>query len=115
MLKIDNNSITLTRGDSAELELTITDANGDAYDYSGDTVKFGVKRRATDTTPAMLVKEFEDGKITFNPEDTANMEYGDYLYDVQLEHTTGAGTENEATEVYTVIAAARFTVGWNIL
>lgn len=118
MLKIDSTTqgITLTRGDSAELQLSIKDADNNDYDFSNDTVKFGVKRSALDTTPAMLVKEFdENGKIYFDPDDTKSMQFGDYLYDVTVYHTETDAEENEVTTVCTVINAARFTLAWNVL
>lgn len=116
MLKIDeNNNILLTRGDSAELELTVKDEDNNDYDYSNDVVKFGVKRSALDKTEPMLKKTFdENGKIYFAPEDTENMEFGDYLYDVEISHTEGEG-EEAVTTVTTVIAAAKFSIGWNVL
>lgn len=108
MLKIDENmGITLTRGDSAELTLTLTDGSGETYDFSADTVRFGVKRSPLDTGEPVLVKTVENGKITFEPNDTAAMEFGDYRYDVEVVTEAGA--------VYTPIAAARFTVGYNVL
>lgn len=116
MLTIDqNNGITLTKGDSAVLELTIQDSEGNTYDYSNDLVEFGVKRSALDKTEPILKKTFEDGKITFTPEDTEAIEgYGDFQYDVQVTHTDEVEGE-EVDTVYTVIAAARFTLGYNIL
>lgn len=109
MLKIDENlGITLTRGDSGEFTLTVKDASGNSYDFSHDTVRFGVKRSPLDTTAAVLVKTFdENGKIAFTPDDTKSMEFGDYRYDVEVETQDGA--------VYTVIAAARFTLGYEVL
>ena len=111
MLKVDEqNGITLTRGDSAILDVTIKDGDGNTYDYSDDEVKFGVKRSAFDTE-CVLEKTVEDGKITLEPEDTAELEFGDYLYDIQLTHVD----ESENTSIFTPIAAARFSVGFNVL
>lgn len=108
MLKIDdNNGITLTRGDSAELTLTLTDASGNPYDFSADTVRFGVKRSPLDTSESVLIKTFTNGKITFEPADTEGMDFGDYRYDIEVITEAGA--------VYTPIAAARFTIGYNVL
>lgn len=118
MVKIDEKmGITLTRGDSASFTLTIEDAEEQTYDFSNDVVKFGVKRSPFDKD-CILEKTFdEEGKITFTPADTENLEFGDYLYDVEVRHTTEAESEAEedVVDVYTVIAAARFTLGWNVL
>lgn len=114
MLTVTGNSIFLTRGDSAELTLSLTDSQGSPYDFSGDTVRFGVKRNAFDAE-CVIEKTVTDGKITFAPEDTESLEFGDYLYDVEVRHTVNAGEENEAVQVYTPIAAAKFSLGYNVL
>lgn len=118
MVKIDEKmDITLTRGDSASFTLTIKDQDDQEYDFSSDVVKLGVKRSPFDKD-CILEKTFDaDGKITFTPADTESLEFGDYLYDVEVRHTTEAKSEEEedVVDVYTVIAAARFTLGWNVL
>lgn len=114
MLKVDEkNGITLTRGDSAVFSVTVEDEHGETYDYSDDTVKFGVKRSAFDTD-CVLEKTVEDGQVVLTPEDTENMEYGDYLYDIEITHVDDSG-EEPVTDVWTPIAAARFTLGFNVL
>ncbi len=116
MLTIDGNKIVLTRGDSAEIELTLTDAQGETYDYSDDTVTFGIKRSVYDKD-CVLTKTVENGKISFEPSDTETLEYGDYLYDIEVRHTVEAESEEEedTVQVYTPIAAAKFTLGYNVL
>ena len=118
MVKIDENmGITLTRGDSASFALTIEDSEGQTYDFSNDVVRLGIKRSPFDAT-CLIEKEIdEDGNFVFVPADTASLEFGDYYYDVEVQHTIEAETEEEEDEVqvYTVIAAARFTLGFNIL
>lgn len=110
MLTIDNfNGIDLTRGDNAELHLTLT-SGGETYDYSNDTVYFGVKRTAQDNE-LVLEKEVEDGAIVLTHDDTKDLAYGDYLYSVRLAHTN----EDEEVEIYTPIAGARFSLGWDII
>lgn len=116
MLVVDEkNNVTLTRGDSAKFTLTLTDSEGEAYDYSNDVVKFGVKRSAFDAS-CVLEKTVEDGVITLEPADTEGMEFGDYLYAVEVRHTVEAETEGEEdkAEVYTPIVA-RFSLGYNVL
>lgn len=115
MLKINETdmSIMLTRGDSAEIELTVKDAQGNTYDYSNDTAKFGIKRSALDKN-VLLEKTFdENGKIYFDPDDTKDMEFGDYLYSVELTNVDESG-EEPVTTVNTVIVST-FTLGFNVL
>lgn len=116
MLVVDENmNIKLTRGDSAKLTLSLTDSEGDAYDFSEDEVRFGVKRSAFDTA-CVLEKEVEDGEIVLTPEDTESMEFGDYLYGIEVKHTVEAETEGEedTVEIYTPIVA-KFSLGYNVL
>lgn len=118
MLKVDEkNQVFLTRGDSAVLELSLTDGEGNPYDFSNDTVKFGLKRTAFESA-CVLEKTFdEEGKIKFSPEDTESLEFGDYVYDVQVEHTTESESEEEedVVDIYTPIAAVKFSIGYNVL
>lgn len=107
MLVIDNsNGITLTRGDNAELHLTLT-SGGETYDYSNDKVVFGVKRSAFEENLILEKIVDEDGNIVLEHDDTKNLEFGDYLYSIRLETEDG--------EVYTPIAGARFSLGFDIV
>lgn len=112
MLKVDEkNRIYLTRGDSATLKLSVTDSEGADYDFSGDEVKFSMKRYVSDANPVVQKTFDENGQITFTPEDTAELGFGDYLYDVQLSHTDeSTGT----VYVDTIIIPTTFTVGAEI-
>ena len=116
MLVVDeNNNIKLTRGDSAKFELSLTDGSGDPYDFSEDVVKFGVKRSAFDEN-CVIEKDVVDCVIELEPETTENMEFGDYLYSVEVRHTIEAETEGEEdkVEIYTPIVA-KFSLGYNVL
>lgn len=119
MLTVDaNNTIVLTKGDSGSITVAFTDSSGNTYDASGDTVEFGVKRNVYDAE-CVLKKTVENGTtLTFTPEDTEDIEgYGDFLYDIQITHVTEAQdeTEEDVTEIWTPIAAAKFVLGWNVL
>lgn len=101
MLNIDSeNNITLTRGDTATLTLTVK-RNGEDYDYSEDLTQFTVKRN-TVTSEIVFQKTFTGSSIIINPSDTKDLFYTDLKYDVQL-----ITPENE---VYTVITPADFII-----
>lgn len=100
MLTIKNNTITLTRGDTARIDLAIS-KDGEAYDYSPDTVVFSVKTSTT-TPEYIFQKTVTDGVIYIAPSDTENLPYGTYRYDVQV--TTQSG------DVCTVIPPSNFIV-----
>lgn len=120
MLIVDNNNgITLTRGDTAEFVLTVEEAGTETeYDFSNDTVKFGVKRNAYDTEYVLeKTVDSETGKLKLTHDDTKDLEFGDYLYSVRIEHTVEAESEEDedTTEIYTPIAGARFSLGYDIV
>lgn len=101
MLLIDeDNNITLTRGDTATLELTVKD-DGVSYDFSDDLVQLTVKRN-TVTDTVIFQKTFTSGVVVIDNSDTAKLHYTDLVYDVQLIKTGGG--------VYTVIPPRKFTV-----
>ena len=100
MLTISNQNIFLTRGDTAKIALSITSGNS-AYDSTKDTVVLTVKKSTTDKEK-VLRKTAVNGVITLSHDDTKNLDYGDYVYDVQL--TTVAG------DVYTIITPHRFRI-----
>ena len=102
MLKIGrDNTISLTRGDTARINLAIMASDGSAYDYSSDAVVFTVKA-STVASDHLIQKTVTDGVIYIAPEDTAGMSYKEYVYDVQL--TTVGG------DVCTVVPPAKFIV-----
>ena len=105
MLKIDGNNIYLTRGDSAAFALEIKNGEQD-YDFSGDVVKFAVKKNVNDKNKVIEKNFDENGQIVFTPQDTKTLNFGQYWYDVQLEH------DNDGTvEVATVIVPSVFEIG----
>lgn len=102
MFKIIGNTINITRGDTGLFTLNITDGSGQPYDYSNDTVIFTVKSNVY-TTDHLIQKTVRYGEIvTIQPEDTSNLCYGEYWYDVQV--TTQSGI------VDTVITPSKFIV-----
>ena len=105
MLSAIDNTITLTRGDTAELGLNVKKNDGTAYDFSSDTVVLTVKS-STVTSEIIFQKTFSSGEIKIDPADTANMKYGTYKYDVQI--TTAGG------DVYTVIPPSDFVVAQEV-
>lgn len=100
MFKITSNSIQITRGDTGIFTLALTSA-GQPYDYSNDEVLFTVKRN-TNTTEIVFQKTVLYGEnVTIEPQDTATLPYGNYVFDVQV--TSGAVVD-------TVIPPSTFSV-----
>ena len=106
MVKVTDNQIFITPGDSAELTVTIMDGEQE-YDYSNDTVKFGVKKQFNDRECIIEKTVDESGKVTLVPDDTIGLGAGTYYYDVKV-----VTADNQ---VCTVIAANQFVVGHSVL
>lgn len=105
MFKIEGTYITLTRGDTLECKVNIYDADGNEYTPSGnDVVRFALKKTAYDRQPAIYKVIPNDTMVlTIEPEDTQDLDFGTYVYDIQI--TLADGT------VDTFIADARFNIG----
>lgn len=105
MLKIKRTNISLTRGDSAYITLTIKDGSGEIYDLN-DGDKVSVQVRDAVNTGALLfdgnISISDDGEIIWyiKPSDTKNLEVGTYYYDAQLEMSNG--------DIFTFISASTF-------
>lgn len=101
MLKISNNKITIYKGDSGSFAAGAYDETGTPYEMkAGDSLTFKV--RADKDSEPIFTKPVSEGNVTITPEDTADMDYGEYIYDLVL--TTEQGT------VDTVIGRELFEV-----
>nr|DAG31895.1 MAG TPA: hypothetical protein [Caudoviricetes sp.] len=90
MIRVINNSIYLTRGDSASIQLKITQVDDDT-DYTpedGDVITFSLKKDPTQSK-TLLSKTLSNETLVINPEDTNNLAYGRYVYDIQLTKKDG--------------------------
>lgn len=104
MLYIDDKTIKLTRGDTARLTVPIINLanNGEYTMESGDILYFTVKKTAKDSDFLFQKSVTGSNSIHIRPEDTADLSFGKYKYDVQLTTATG--------DVYTVIEPSTFEV-----
>lgn len=88
MLKVDDGNITLTRGDTAVIDLDIK-VNGQPYDFSSnDKVVFSLKESYDDQSYIMQ-RQLTNHLLTFSHADTNNLDVGTYVYDVQLSFHDG--------------------------
>ena len=96
--------IRLTRGDTAMLKVSITnDITGNEYTVAeDDTMVLTIKKDISDTD--VTVQKTLVGESTFHiePNDTRSLEFGKYIYDVQLNKANG--------EVYTIIEPITFEI-----
>ena len=106
MLTVDkDNTIHLTRGDTARFAIgsilnTVTKTN--YTPTSEDTVTMTVKKTVLDSAPCVQIIVPGGEVLHIKPEDTKEMAFGKYVYDVQL--TTADG------DVYTIIPPTPFEI-----
>ena len=100
MLTIKGNDIHLTKGDSAYLNVEITNDDGTPYNIKeGDTLTMTLKATNGTQIFSKTGKAYES--IIIEPQDTINVGVGRYKYDIQL------NTENQ---VYTIIPVSSFFI-----
>ena len=104
MLEVTKNGeIKLTRGDTAYLTVSVKTKDGEPYTVkSDDVLSLTVKRDYADEEA--LIEKVITGATTFHikPEDTKSLEFGMYVYDVQITTVDG--------DNYTVIADKKFKI-----
>lgn len=100
MLTIEDGAISLTRGDTAYLSLDLTDANGEPFEGSeGDYKTFTVRERVGGTL-LFAITETLDSAFKITPDMTKELEYGRYVYDIQVTLANG--------DVFTVVPKNTF-------
>ena len=85
-------SITLTRGDTFVSDLTILDAQGEPYTpTTDDLIRFEMRKYKTDAIPllAIDIPITEPLRLELEPEQTASLPYGYYVYDISLTRANG--------------------------
>lgn len=89
-MTVNGLSLEMTRGDTESITVT---CEGHPFEQ-GDIIEMTVRKRASSEDRALYkrVEEFnEDGSATIpiNPEDTEEMSFGAYMYDIQLTFADG--------------------------
>lgn len=84
-------TITLTRGDSFAATIIIVDSEGKSYiPDKKDVIRFAMKSDYDDDAP-LLIKNIPVNTLilSIDPDDTKNLEFGKYVYDIELTKSTG--------------------------
>ena len=106
MFSIQNLGISLTRGDTAALELTFTSDEPNDVPGPADLVVMALKTspRAAEAKWEKQANPDAEGKVQFDfaVEDTAQLPFGTYWWDVRIFYADGA--------VVTPIAPHKFAV-----
>ena len=96
---IDGAEITLTRGDTFKTNIRIENQDEVYQPHDGDIVRFAMKKKYKDENPLLVkILDNEDLLLELTPEDTKSLNYGDYVYDIEITLSNG--------EVYTFIDKA---------
>lgn len=86
-----NNMIFLTRGDTFKAVLTITYPDGSIYTpIEGDRIRFALKKDIDDEE-CLIWNDIpiDTMMLIISPEQTKNLEFGTYIYDIQLTKANG--------------------------
>ena len=89
--RIKKSTITLPRGDTLKAQINLADEEGNPYvPEAGDVMRFAMKRSYYDD--AVLINKVIPNDtmiLTLDPSDTKRLEFGSYVYDIQLTRSTG--------------------------
>ena len=86
MFKVIGSNIYHTRGDTARLNVDITDEDGEEVtDY---TAMFSVKKKLKDEE-YLFQQEVMGGVIVITHDMTKNLPFGDYVYDIEVHTAEG--------------------------
>ena len=88
---VQGTTITLTRGDTFMALVSITQSDGSQHlPVEGDSIRFAMKKSYEDGEP-LLVKDIpvDTMKLILEPGDTKALDFGKYVYDIQLTKVTG--------------------------
>ena len=88
---VSGTTITLTRGDTFMADITINKQDNTPYiPVEGDSVRFAMKGSYEDAEP-ILTKDIPNDslKLILEPEDTKELAFGQYIYDIQLTKASG--------------------------
>ena len=102
--KVRKNTIFLTRGDTFKAHLTINYPDGSVYTpKEGDSIRFALKENIEDEE-CLILRDIpiDTMLLVLYPEDTKELEFGTYVYDVQLTKVNG--------DVDTFITASKFKI-----
>lgn len=91
MFKVNGKTITMTRGDTVKIDVTMKDADGQTYTpVEGEVIRFKAKRNWIDES-AIIEKAIPIDTLILHiaPEDTHNLQFGTYVYDIQITHLNG--------------------------
>ena len=94
MVSVVNNTITMVRGDTVEIPVTIRTRDGEKFIPSeGDVIRFALKDKYDDNTPVLIRKVLPNDTLILRLESCETKEImarkKPYVYDVELTTANG--------------------------
>lgn len=88
---LEDGTIRLTRGDTAAFTINITnEVTDEVYNMaSDDTLTMSVKKKAKNSEMCFSKTVVGTNKILIEPSDTKGLDFGKYVYDVELVTSSG--------------------------
>lgn len=88
---VNGDNISLTRGDSLIVNVQIVKNNEPYTPEEGDTIRFALNKDKTGKDEPIIYKNIDPStlQLIINPEDTKDLEYKTYYYDIQLTTVDG--------------------------
>lgn len=92
MKKVQNNKITMTRGDTCKIQLFLSNDDGEPYTPNeNDVIRFAAKTSYSDDEPLIYIIVPNDTLLLeIRPEDTKELPFGTYVYDMQITFADGS-------------------------
>lgn len=106
--RVKNTTIYLTRGDTFKALITITNPDGTIYTpKEGDEIRFAMKQDVEDEE-CLIIRDIPTDTmlLILYPADTKQLEYGTYVYDIQLTKANG--------DVDTFITASKLKLTYEV-
>ena len=110
-MKIQGTNISMIRGDSQSIIVSVIDTDDNKVPLiTGDIIYLTVKDSVNTEEKVLqkVVTQFEDGNATIEitPDDTKDIPFKTYVYDIQLNRVDGT--------VNTIIPPSNFTIGGEV-
>ena len=110
-MKIQGTNISMIRGDSQSIIVSVKDKDDNKVPLiTGDMIYLTVKDSVNTEEKVLqkVVTQFEDGNATIEitPDDTNDIPFKTYVYDIQLNRVDGT--------VNTIIPPSNFTIGGEV-
>lgn len=88
MVKINDNNIYLTRGDTVTFDIDLTDEDDNPYIMSSDEYIVFSLRRLYAKGEVLLTIQSDTPSFSITTNDTKNLTFGKYKYDIYLMNET---------------------------